>query len=195
MSRRKHLAARSPSGRLKPATHLLTPTQIRRLLDFAASEVRHAAFGTQLGRCYLSGQVSATEFAAGKRWAEIVANYSQACRSPPPPRTVSFEAGLGRSPDSESNEFEVRLHECANAAFLAGRHALRSAGSRAEQVVDRFASVTVSRQASTISPLSAMLFRLCRGRAVEGQDERALGKTVFFRRTVALQGAIRRGGK
>ena len=136
MSRRKHLAARSPSGRLKPATHLLAPTQIRRLLDSAASEVRHAAFGTQLGRCYLSGQVSATEFAAGKRWAEIVANYSQACRSPPPPRTVSFEAGLGRSPDSESNKSEVRLHECANAAFLAGRHALRSADSRAELVVD-----------------------------------------------------------
>ena len=97
MSRRKHLAPRTASGRLKPATHLLAPTQIRRLLDSAATEVRHQAFGTQLGRLYLNGQVSATEFAAGKRWAEIVANYSIACRSPSPPRTLSLDAiGIDR---------------------------------------------------------------------------------------------------
>ena len=141
MSRRKNFAARTASGRLsrlKPATPLLAPTQVRRLLDSAATEVRHAAFGTQLGRLYLSGQVSASEFAAGKRWAEIVANYSISCRSPRPPRTVSFDAlgGSSTDPDSESGAREVKRHEQANRAWLEGRNALRLAGREAERVVD-----------------------------------------------------------
>ena len=138
MSRRKHLAPRTASGRLKPATHLLAPTQIRRLLDSAATEVRHQAFGTQLGRLYLNGQVSATEFAAGKRWAEIVANYSIACRSPSPPRTLSLDAiGIRPTdPDTATGEREMRRHERASAEYLAGRNALRLVGLEAERVVD-----------------------------------------------------------
>ena len=138
MSRRKHLAARNPCGRLKPDPRLMAPTQVRRLVDLAAEETRHQALGSMLGRTYLAGKISATEFAAGTRWREIVAKYAIACRSPPPPKTISFDnpGGTGIDPDSNSGELEVKRHERANAAYLAGRHALRSAGSRGEQVVD-----------------------------------------------------------
>jgi hypothetical protein len=121
---------------LKPATHLMAPTQVRRLVDLAAEDTRHQALGSMLGRIYLAGKISATEFASGIRWRGIVANYSIACRSPPPPTSVLLDARGGTGIDSNSNELEIKRHEHANAAFLAGRHALRSAGSRAEQVVD-----------------------------------------------------------
>jgi hypothetical protein len=73
MSRRKHLADRKPCGRLRPAepSHLLAPTQVRRMLDIAASEARDPLWATMLGRLYLSGKISATEFASGKRWSEL----------------------------------------------------------------------------------------------------------------------------
>jgi hypothetical protein len=136
MSRRKHLAARSPSGRLKPAAHLMAPTQVRRLVDLAAEDTRHQALGSMAGRLYLAGKISATEFASGVRWREIVANYSIACRSPPPPKSVLLDARGGTGIDSNSSELEIKRHEQANRAWIEGRNALRLAAGRAEQVVD-----------------------------------------------------------
>lgn len=123
MSRRKHLASRAANGRLKPDPRLLAPTQVRRLVDLAAEDTRHQALGSMVGRIYLAGKISASEFAAGTRWRQIVANYSIACRSPPPPKTLSFDAPGGSStdPDSESGAREVKLHEQANRAWLAMR--------------------------------------------------------------------------
>jgi hypothetical protein len=136
MSRRKHLAARTASGTVKRTNPLMNPTAVRRLVDLAAEETRHAALASMAGRLYLRGKISASEFASGVRWREIVANYSIACRSPPPPKSVLLDAPGGTSIDSNSSELEIKRHEHANAAFLAGRYALRSAGSRAEEVVD-----------------------------------------------------------
>ena len=61
-----------------------------------------------------------------------------ACRSPPPPRTLSFDTpgGTPIDPDTETGERERRRHERASADFLAGRNALRLAGFEAERVVD-----------------------------------------------------------
>ena len=138
MSRRKHLATREPNGRVKPATSLMSPTQVRRLVDLAAAETRHQALGSMLGRIYLSGKISATEYAAGTRWRDIAVNYSISCRGPRPPRTISFDApgGSPTDPDSESGAQEVKLHEQANRAWIEGRNALRLAAGRAEEVVD-----------------------------------------------------------
>jgi hypothetical protein len=138
MSRRKHLAARNPCGRLKPDPRLMAPTQVRRLVDLAAEETRHQALGSMLGRIYLAGKISATEFAAGTHWRQVVANYSIALRSPPPPKTISFDApgGSPTDPDTESGAQEVKLQNQANRAWIEGRNALRLAAGRAEEVVD-----------------------------------------------------------
>jgi hypothetical protein len=138
MSRRKHLAARTSSGTIKRESRLLAPIQVRRLVDLAAADTRHQALGSMLGRIYLAGKISATEFAAGTRWRQVVANYSVALRSPPPPKTISFDApgGSPTDPDTESGAQEVKLHNQANRAWIEGRNALRLAAGRAEEVVD-----------------------------------------------------------
>jgi len=122
MSKRKHLAARKPCGRLYPArdTELLSPA------------------GTPIGRLYLDGKLTSAQFATAKRWAEMVANYSIACRSPSPPRSLSLDAiGIRPTdPDTATGEREMRRHERASAEYLAGRNALRLAGLEAERVVD-----------------------------------------------------------
>ena len=140
MSRRKHLAARKPCGRLYPTrdTELLSPTEARRLVDAAAAGLRDQVWGTAVGQLYLSGKTTSAQFATAKRWAEMVANYSVACRSPSPPRTLSLDAIGVRptDPDAATGEREMRRHERASAEYLAGRNALRLVGLEAERVVD-----------------------------------------------------------
>ena len=91
-----------------------------------------------LGRLYLGSKITSSEYAAGKRWRELVANYSIACRSPSPPRTLSLDAvgGMPTDPDTATGAKEVARHERASAAYLEGRHVLRLAGPDAERVVD-----------------------------------------------------------
>ena len=126
MSRRKSLAARKPCGRLRQEprdTQLLAPTQVRRLLDAATEGTRSAEWGSMLGRLYLGSKITSSEYAAGKRWRELVANYSIACRSPSPPRTLSLDAvgGMPIDPDTATGAKEVARHERASAAYLEGR--------------------------------------------------------------------------
>jgi hypothetical protein len=63
MSRRKHLAARAPSGRIARHSELASPTAIRRLTDAATAGLRDASWGTTLGRLYLTEKISAGEYA------------------------------------------------------------------------------------------------------------------------------------
>jgi hypothetical protein len=138
MSRRKHLAARTTSGKIVRKNELLAPTAVRRLFDVAAAGLRDPVWSSQLGRLHVTGKITASEFAAGKHWATLVANYSIACQSPRAPRTVLLDATGGRpvDPDSDAGIKEARRHERASAQFAEGRHALRLAGREAERVVD-----------------------------------------------------------
>ena len=108
------------------------------MFDAAAAGLSDPIWGSMLGRLYRDGKITSALFAAGKRWAEVVADYSEALRSPKPPRTALLDAIGGRStdPDTESGRREVRRHEHASAAYLEGRHVLRLAGRDAERVVD-----------------------------------------------------------
>ena len=137
MSRRK-LALRKPCGRLKEArdTQLAAPTKIRRLLDSALESVQDAAWGSQLGRNLFTGGISSTEFAAGKRFAALAAENSEAQRSPRPPKTVLLDAVGGPSNDSESSESEICRHEHVSAVYLEARDVLRLAGRGVERAVD-----------------------------------------------------------
>ena len=107
-------------------------------LDAAAEGLRDPLWGSMIGRLHLNGKISSAELATAKHWARIVANYSAACCSPRPPRTVPLDAigGTPVDPDSATGEREVRRHERASAAWLEGRNALRLAGRDAERVVD-----------------------------------------------------------
>ena len=80
MSRRKHLAVRKPSGRLRhdPHSQLLSPTEARRMFDDAAAGLCDPVWGTILGRLYRDGKITSSQFAAGKRWCELAADYSVA---------------------------------------------------------------------------------------------------------------------
>jgi hypothetical protein len=139
MSKRKHLAARTPNGRLarRVADTMMPPTQIKRLLDAAADGLRDGMWGSSLGRLYLTQKISAGELSAGQHWAMLVTEYSQACRSPKPPSTVQLEklGGSSIDPDSEQGVLEVERHEKISARYLAGRNALRIAGGAAERAV------------------------------------------------------------
>ena len=138
---RKVLAPRKPCGQLKREprdSRPLAPIQVRRLLDAAAEGLRDPLWGSMIGRLHLNGKISSAELATAKHWARIVANYSAACCSPRPPRTVPLDAigGTPVDPDSATGERGVRRHERASAAWLEGRNALRLAGRDAERVVD-----------------------------------------------------------
>ena len=139
MSRRKHLAIRKPSGGIRHVkSELLSPTETRRLMEGASTGLRDAAWGSMLGRIYLTGKISASEFAAGKRWNELAVEYSQACQSPHQPRTAALEThgGTPADPESATGARQARRHHRATAAWLDGRNALRVVGSTAERVVN-----------------------------------------------------------
>ena len=150
MSRRKHLAIRKPGGRIysygSPPSELLSPTEVRRLVDGAAMGLKDSTWSSTLGRLHLTGKINASQFAAGKRWAELVSNYAEASQGPRQPRTKPLDAigGASADPDSEKGAKEARRHERATANYREGRHALRLAGSEAERVVE---SVCVQDQA------------------------------------------------
>lgn len=100
-SRRNNTVAREPNGqaqrRKEPA-----PVQIRRLRDAALTEVRHAEWGTELGRLHLNGAIDEVMHAAGKRWSELAARY-QGVIGMFPIRSPSAEGGSwSHQPDPDS---------------------------------------------------------------------------------------------
>lgn len=98
MSRRKAIAKREPNGRIQRDPPLPPPSEVRRLRDAALSGMRDPTWGTELGRLYLVGKITATMFAAGKRWGELASQYSQALCSPAPdPKAICLER-MGGSP-------------------------------------------------------------------------------------------------
>ena len=96
--------------------------------------MRDSTWGSALGRLYLTGRLTSSDFAAGKHWNSLVTDYST-CRSPTPPRTLQLDAvgGTPADPDSDVGAREALRHRRATAAFLDGRHALRLAGAAAER--------------------------------------------------------------
>ncbi len=138
MSRRKALAKREPNGRIQRDPPLPPPSEVRRLRDAALSGMRDPTWGTELGRLYLVGKVTATMYAAGKRWGDMSSLYSQALQSPAPdPKAVSFDRSGGSSPDPDSHEGrrEARRHERAVASFIDAHAALKTHSPASERVV------------------------------------------------------------
>lgn len=138
MSRRKTMAQREPNGRAQREPQLPSPSEVKRLRDAALAGMRDPLWGTEIGRLYLAGKITATMFAAGKRWAELAAQYSQALQSPAPdPKAISIER-IGAQhidPDSPEGRREARRHARAVASFLDAHIAIMNHGRAAERIV------------------------------------------------------------
>lgn len=140
MARRKHLAQREPSGRVKRQPReieLPAPAETRRMRDMAAAGVRGPEWGTMLGRLYLVGHITESQYAAGRRWSGLVADYSAACCSPPAPRTAALDptGGASADPDTATGAREARRHARMVEAYLSGAEMLKRAGAVPHRVV------------------------------------------------------------
>lgn len=138
MGRRKSLAQREPNGRIQRDPAIPPASEVRRLRDAALSGMRDPTWGTELGRLYLVGKITASMFAAGKRWAELATKYSQALCSPAPdPKALCLDRSGGESPDPDSYEGrkEARRHERAVTSFLDAHAALKTASALSERLV------------------------------------------------------------
>lgn len=138
MTRRKSTAQRESNGRVQREPKLPPPSEVRRLRDAALSGMRDPLWGTEIGRLYLAGKITAIAFAAGKRWGEQAVLYSQAMCSPSPdPKAVCFDRSGGESPDPDSYEGrrEARRHQRAVDSFTDAWVALKAYSMASERVV------------------------------------------------------------
>jgi hypothetical protein len=143
MGKRKNrlLKARTPSGQLSRAgrERELPPTQVKRLRDAAMAGLRDPEWGTELGRLYLEGTITATMYAAGKAWREKAAKYVSTLGHFPV-RTILVEGrggSLPPDPDTEEGRKRARREADAMERFFEAHHILLSAGKLAEATVRR----------------------------------------------------------
>lgn len=138
MTRRKSLAQREPNGRPQRDHHVLPASEVRRLRDAALRGMRDPTWGTEIGRLYLVGKITATMFAAGKRWGELASMYSQALCSPSPdPKAICLDrmGGSPKDPDSHEGRKEARRHQRAVTSFIDAHGVLKSTGNTSERIV------------------------------------------------------------
>lgn len=134
---------REPNGRISRALNEreFPPAQVKRLRDAAMSGLRDPEWGTEMGRLYLEGKISAEMYAAGKWWRDLASRYKSAIGAPPPnPKAIMFEMGRGSSPvdpDSAAGKEEAQKDTKAVATFLEAHAALLGAGMLSERLVRR----------------------------------------------------------
>lgn len=130
MTRRKVLAKREPSGKVQRTPPLPSATEVSRLRDAALAGLRDPVWGTMLGRLYLAGKISGVQFAAGKRWSDLAADYSAICLSPKTSRTVALDpkGGTPSDPDSAKGVREAQRHSQITHQYLAALAILKHTG-------------------------------------------------------------------
>lgn len=134
-------AQRHPCGKIVQALQDsgYSPAVARRLIDNAARGAADAVFGTPLGRLHLEGKINATQFAAGKKWDQVNADYREAMQSPNPnPSATPMGASRSEPPDvdSERGQRIARRHKSAVQAFEHA-HAVLIAGGMLTEVAVR----------------------------------------------------------
>jgi hypothetical protein len=139
MSRRNPLARREPNGRIqrRPDLELMSPVEVRRMLDASALGMRDRVWASPLGILHLRGKLTATQFAAGIHWAELSVEYSAASQSPRAPRSAALEpkGGTPPDPDSPRGVREARQHAKTMQSYTSGLNLLRSLGEAAGTAV------------------------------------------------------------
>jgi len=139
MTRRKAMVSREPNGRKKRLPPTLPPaSEVSRLRDAALAGMRDPVWGTTLGYLYLSGKVTGSQFAAGKRWADLARDYSAANQSPKQPRSANLDPKGGEPPDPDSPRGlrEAQQHARTLHQYLAGLGIINLAGAPARRAVE-----------------------------------------------------------
>jgi hypothetical protein len=138
MTRRKALVAREPNGRAKRTpSEIMSPTESRRLMDAAKSGLKDKVWGTPLGWLHVSGKLNSTQFAAGLRWSELVADYAKAMQGPKPPQSARLapEGGTPVDPDSPTGLREARRHSQIVHQYLGAISVLKHASGHVRNAV------------------------------------------------------------
>jgi hypothetical protein len=131
MTRRKPLAIRQPNGQPRRQPEGPSATEVVRLRDAALAGMRDPVWATSIGRLYLAGKLTSSQFAAGKRWADLAAEYSAACLAPRQPRSAKLERGDASpvDPDSPQGQKEARQHVQTVHAWATASEALNRTGA------------------------------------------------------------------
>jgi hypothetical protein len=141
MSKRKNLKVRTASGQLSRAGRVreFPPAQVKRLRDAAMAGLRDPEWGTELGRLYLEGTITASMYAAGKDWREKAARYVSSLGHFPVRSLLIEGRGGSMPPDPDTPEGQKRARREADAMerFFEAHHVLLSAGKLAESAVRR----------------------------------------------------------
>jgi hypothetical protein len=139
MSKRKNLKVRTASGQLSRAGRVreFPPAQVKRLRDAAMAGLRDPEWGTELGRLYLEGTITATMYAAGKDWREKAARYVTSLGHFPVRSILVENRGGSLPPDPDTPEGQKRARREADAMerFFEAHHVLLGAGKLAEATV------------------------------------------------------------
>lgn len=131
--------ARTPSGQLSRAgrEREFAPAQVKRLRDAAMTGLRDPEWGTELGRLYLEGVITAAMYAAGKEWREKAAKYVTSLGLFPV-RSILVEDRVGSLPpdlDTTEGQRQARRDADAMERFFEAHHVLLSVGKLAEHTV------------------------------------------------------------
>jgi len=141
MTRRKSLARREPSGKVRRPPRadptLPSPTEVRRLIDAARQGFRDPVWGSMLGVLHARGKITDSQFAAGWRWTVLASDYSLVCLAPRQPRSANLDPAGGQPPDPDSAEGikEAQRHTHTIHQYLAAYEALKLAGAPARLAV------------------------------------------------------------
>jgi hypothetical protein len=113
---------------------LISPTEVRRFWQTAASNVRHEALGTPVGQLLLFGKLDAAQYAAARSWAKLAARYRQSIEAPRHPRSASLERvgslGAAAAPGDAVDKAVIDK-------FLAARSVLLAQGWSVERTVSQ----------------------------------------------------------
>ena len=141
MTRRKSLAQREPSGKVRRPPRadptLPSPTEVTRLRDAALAGMRDAVWSTPLGWLYLSGRLSGSQFAAGRRWATLARDYSEAQNGPKIPKSANLDpkGGTPPDPDSPAGLREARRETAVTHQYIAALALLHASGGPSRRAV------------------------------------------------------------
>ena len=141
--RKRQAGPRERTGRLNRGAaepeNAFAPAAIQRLTECAIRGVADAAYGTPLGRLYLAGQLTAAQFAAGRRFDRLARRYLQAIAAPrPDPRSNGLDYGPRSpdiDPDSEAGRQQADNHRTIMNVMSEAQAVLANCGQAADAAV------------------------------------------------------------
>jgi hypothetical protein len=99
--------------------------------------MRDAVWGSTLGYLFLAGKINALQFAAGKRWNELAADYARATLAPKQPRSANLDpkGGTPADPDSPQGRREARRQVLTLEDYQEALGVLKRLGGRVALIV------------------------------------------------------------